>query len=244
MASDNKCSLDNMLQAVLSVANQEQSMFYSPRIYSDHFNVVTSLLLSELVKNYPKNPMLIDLIDPFVEVMQIPATNGYIQLPDNFRDILGSPVVFANPDNSGECGSTEPLTAQNFKTGILKAGCKLNPIVITSQSEFAYLTRSTYNAPNYENPIGYFSGKRQIKVCPFDVTKAGVMFARNEKVVRYGYIQQPDDTFIFDLATSIESEWGSNAFEPIFKALCSLYSAYARDPDLSNWAQILKNGIL
>lgn len=233
-----------MLQAVLSVANQEQSMFYSPRIYSDQFNVVTSLLLSELVKNYPKNPMLIDLLDPFVEVKQIPATNGFIQLPDNYRDILGSPVVFANPDNSGECGSQEPLTAQNFRTGVLKAGCKLNPIVIVSQSEFAYLTRSTYNAPNYENPIGFFSGKKQIKVCPYDVTKVGVMFARNEKIVRYNYFQQPDDTFIFDPNGSVESEWQSNAFEPIFKALCSLYSAYARDPDMQNWSQILKNGIL
>jgi hypothetical protein len=233
-----------MLQAVLSVANQEQSMFYSPRIYSDQFNVVTSLLLSELVKNYPKNPMLIDLIDPFVEVVQIPATNGFIQLPPNYRDILGSPVVFANPDNSGECGSTEPLTAQNFKTGILKAGCKLNPVVIVSQSEFAYLTRSTYNAPNYENPIGYFSGKRQIKVCPFDVTKVGVMFARNEKIVRYGYIQQPDDTFIFDPNTSVESEWQSNAFQPLFNSMVALYGAWSRDPDITNWASILKNGIL
>lgn len=233
-----------MLQSVLSIANQEQSMFYSPRIYSDQFNVVTSLLLSELVKNYPKNPVLLDVLDPFVQVAQIPATNGFIQLPSDYRDILGSPMIFANPDSTSECGSTEPLTAQNFKTGILKAGCKLNPLTIVPQSEFAALTRSTYNSPTYRDPIGYFSGKKRISICPYDLTKVGIMYATNEVKVRYNYIQQPDDTFIFDPNGSIESQWQSNAFEPIFKAMCSLYSAYTRDPDLQNWAQVLKNGIL
>lgn len=71
------------------------------------------------------------------------------------------------------------------------------------------------------------------------------MYVRNEGVYRYGYITQPDDTFLFDATTTIESEWGSNSYTPIFNALCSLYAAYAKDQEMQNWSMILsEKGIL
>lgn len=247
----NKSGMDFILRAVLSVARQEQSLFYSPKIYSEHRNIIESLLLSALVKEYPLNQSVIDQISPFVEIATITNTNGFIQLPDGkdgkpaYRNLLGSPMIFANPESNGECGAdNEPLTPQTFKTRILKSGCSLNPIVIVPQSEFAYRTTSTYDPPTWEDPIGYFVGNNQIRVCPFNVTKVAVMFARKEKEVRYGYIMQPDDTYLYDPSTTIETGFNSNSYQNILNASIALYSAYARNPDMQNWAQVLKNGIL
>lgn len=253
-AVENKSSLNNVLQAVLSVANQEQNIYYSPKIYSDQRNVVESLLLSALVKAYPLNQNIIDQIAPFVEVQTIPVTDGYIQLPDGkdgktpaYRDLLGSPMIFANPKSTGECGLSqiEPLDIHNFQVGILKSGCRMNPVTIVPQSEFALRTQSTYNYPTYESPIGYYIDKNKIKVCPFDITKVGVMYARKERSVIYGYIMQPDDTYLYDPDITIETEFDSAAFESIFNAMVSLYAAYAKDQELQNWGMILsQKGIL
>lgn len=240
MANESKCSLNNMLQAVLSVANEEQSMFYSPRVFSDQYNAVTSLLISSLVKAYPSSPVVIDILEPFVGIELRPVNNGYVDLPEEYRDILGSPYVFSNPNSDGECGDNpEPLNAQTFKVQTLKGGCNLRPVIIYPESEFIMRTDSEYDKPSWENPIGFFSGKRQIKVCPFDATKVAVMYVKSEKKYKYGYTLQPDDTYLFDASTTVESEWTSAAFEPIFKAMMSLYSAYAKDQELGNWTQIL-----
>jgi len=245
VATVNKSSLDNVLKAVLSVANEEFNQFYSPYIYTQHRNTIESLLLSELVKNFPANPTIIDQLAPFIKVQVLGVTNGYVQLPDDYRNILGSPVIFANPNSNGECTPQEPLTIHNFQTGILKSGCRLNALVIVPQSEFADRTSSTYDIPTYENPIGYFVDSKRIKVCPFDVTKVGVMYARKEKVLNYGYILQPDDTYLYDPSTTVDTDFDSNAFQPIFNACMALYSAYAKDAQLQNWAEILKkDGIL
>lgn len=241
MAVDSKCSLNNMLQAVLSVANEEQSMFYSPRVFSEQYNVVTSLLISALVKAYPISPVVIDQLEPFVEIKLLPVKDGYVDLPEDYRDILGSPYIFTNPKADGECGMaiTEPLTPQTFRIQKLKGGCDLRPVIIYPESEFVFRTDSEYDKPSWDAPIGFFSGKKQIKVCPYDCNKVAVMYVRNEKKYLYGYITQPDDTFLYDINTSIESEWGSNAFEPIFKAMCALYSVYAKDQEMTNWTTFL-----
>lgn len=238
--AENKSSLNNILQDILSVAHQEQNLFYSPKIYSDQRNIVESLLLSALVKAYPLNPTIIDQIANFVAVKTLKVTNGYVQLPEDYRDILGTPMIFATPDSTGECkDQIEPLTPHNFQVGILKAGCRMNAVVIYPQSEFAYRTQSTYDYPTYENPIGYYQDSRQIKVCPYDITKVAVMYAKKEKRVRFGYTMQPDDTYLYDPLTTVETEFDSAAYEMIFQAMLTLYSAYAKDQELGNWANII-----
>lgn len=241
-----KCSLDNMLKSILSVGNEEQSMFYSPRVYSEQYNAVTSLLISTLVKQYPSNPMVVDMLDPFIRIDVLPVVNGYVDLPDEYRDILGSPYIFLNPEKNGECscGNVE-LTPADFKNKMLKGGCQLAPMIIYPESEFIIRTKSSFQYPTWEKPIGFFSGKRQIKVCPVDIGRVGLMYVVNEKKYVYGYTSQPDDTYLFDINTTIESEWGSNAFEPIFKAMLALYSAYSKDMELNNWVQVLnERGIM
>lgn len=245
--SPNKSSLDNVLKAVLAVSQEEQNFYYSPYIYTQHRNTVESLFLSELVKSFPAAPTVIDQLAPFIVVATIAVTDGYVQLPPNYRNILGSPVIFANTDGTGECTAPtkEPLTPHNFKVGILKSGCRLNALTIVPQSEFADRTISTYDAPSYEKPIGYFMDSNKIKVCPFDLTKVGVMYAKNESILNYGYITQPDDTYLYDPTTTVDTGFLSNSFEPIFKASMALYSAYAKDKDLQDFSRILKaEGIL
>lgn len=244
--NNNKSSLDSVLRAILSVAKQEQSTFYPPHVYSEQRNIVESLLLSELVKQYPLNQQIVDMITPFVKVEVIKVTDGYIQLPDDYRNILGSPVVFANQSSTGECGNIiEPLTANAFKSKVLKSGCLLNPVIILPQSEFAYRTTSSYDKPTWSEPIGEFIDSNKIKVCPYDISKVGVLYVRKETEVRYGYITQPDDTYLYDPATTVETQFGSNAYEPIFNAMVALYSAYSKDQQMQNWSLILKErGIL
>jgi hypothetical protein len=227
-----------MLSSVLAVFNIEQCQSYPPRIYEAHYNTVTSFLLSKLAEIYPDSQDSIDMIDPFVEQQLIPVTNGYIQLPDNYRNMLGSPGIAAKLDGSGEC-SDLPITATDFKITIEKGRCKRNPLVIVPESEWALRTRSTYDFPTIENPIGYYIGKKQIKVCPYDISKVLVTYARNEKPIIVGYQMQPDDTYLIDPNISVEPEWGSNAFAPIFKGICALYAAYSRDRGLTEWNAIL-----
>lgn len=253
MATENKSSLNNVLQAVLATVQQEQNFFYSPKVYTQHRNIIESLLLTELIKSYPANSEVIDQISPFVTITIIPVTDGYIKLPDGsdgkpkYRNILGSPMIFAKPDDTGECGSpiTEPLTANNFKAGILKSGCKLNSVNIIPQSEASFRLRSTYDFPTHENPIGWFIDSNKIKLCPYDLTKVAVMYAKEERILNYGYYVNPDDTYGYDPATSIDTEFGSNAFDKIYNACLFLYSAYAKNPELQNWSLLLKErGIL
>lgn len=245
MALNNgKCGFNNLLKSLTAVGNFEQNSFYPPSVFEAQVNTITSLLISELVKVYPKNSQVLDMLDPFIQVEMITCTNGYIQLPEQYRDILGTPMIYLNPKSDGECNSPEPLTPQNFKTGILKSGCQLSPVTIVPQAEFAYLTKSTYNFPTYDLPIGYFSGKKQIRICPYDLTKVSVMYTKQEKSYVFGYITQPDDTYIIDATTTIDTEWTNAAYTPIFNALVALYGAWSRDQEMTQWSQVLKNGIL
>jgi hypothetical protein len=243
---NNSVSLQNMLQSVLAPANMEQNQAYPPYIYQNQYRVLSSLLLSELSKRFPNASQEdIDCIMPFMEVEKIPVKDGYINLPDNYRNLLGNPSITLRPDNS-DCSSPVVIdTANEFKAANLKGGCRTVPIEMLPQNEWDYRTTSTYAFPDYNNPIGCFFGKNRFKVCPYDISVVEVRYARIEKEYIYGYITQPDDTYIFNPLTSVETEWTSAAFKPFFNGLSSMYAAYTRDNTLSNWSQFLiQNGIL
>lgn len=234
-----------MLKAILSAANVEQNMVYPPSVFTDQYNAVISLLLSKLSDIYPSDTSVLDILDPYVEREVIKVKDGYVDFSDKYRNILGSPMISTTNDGRKECEQDEKITNNQFNQLVLRAGCKKVPLIIVDQSEFAFRTTSTYKKPTYDKPIGYRSGKGQIKVCPFDIKAVEIMFVRKEKLVNYGYIMQPDDTFVYDPATSVDTEFTSAAFEPIYKALFSLYSAYTRDNQLKEWAVFIQqNGIL
>jgi phage terminase large subunit GpA-like protein len=90
-----------------------------------------------------------------------------------------------------------------------------------------------------------FQGQRQIKLCPYDLKSVDVTYCIKENIYNYGYIMQPDDTFIFDPATSQDTQWDDAAFSKLFTAMLALYSAWSRDNTLTDWSRILHNeGIL
>ena len=51
---------------------------------------------------------------------------------------------------------------------------------------------------------------------------------------------QPDDTFLFDEDTSVETEFETAAAEYLFKGCLALYSGYAKDPSLTDFTTLLK----
>ena len=241
----NKSGLDSIVKAVLSVGNKEQNFAWSPQIITDQRNVVESLLLSALVKAYPFDKTVTDMLMPFMKTKKIRASNGYVKLPDDYRNLLGSPSISLKPDG-GDCHETPSINTQSeFDEAILKSGCRTVPIEEVSQSEWDYRTTSTYAFPTKENPIFCFFGERQIRVCPYDVGTVEIRYCKKETPVRYGYITQPDDTFIFDPLASVETEFTEAAYRPIFEASLSLYTAYTRDSELRDWARIInEQGIL
>lgn len=241
-----KSSLDNLLKSVLSIANSEQNFAYSPAVYDNHFNIATAFLIDSLVKAYPVG---VDALSVFIKKKLIPVTSGVVVLPDDFRNLLGAPSIHVKPDGS-DCSDNNPIiidSAAEFKTAQLKAGCKTYPLRIVSKEEWDNLTTSKYAFPTYEEPIGLYQGdqntngtiSRQIKVCPYDLSRVEVMYVRQEKIYRYNYITNPDDTFIFNPVGSVESEWTDAAFSLLFKAVFALYSAYSRDNTIIEYSQIL-----
>ena len=246
MAETNKCSLDNLLNAIIGIASTEKNMAYPPSVFESQYNTVTSLLLSKLSDIYPNDNSVVDIIEPFVERKVIRPKNGYIDLPKDFRNLLGTPQIGAKGEGkeSSECDGATEVTNKEFETLTLKAGCRKVPVTMVDQSEFAILTTSAYRYPTYENPIGYRSGKYQIKVCPFDISAVEVVYVKKESLAVYGYTMQPDDTFVFNPNTSTEVGWDSAAFAPMFNALLMLYTAYSRDNNLKDWAAYISQNNL
>lgn len=249
MPEVNKCSLDNMLNAILSIAHSEKNFAYPPNIYADQYNTVSSLLISKCADIYPSDTTVLDIIDPYVERKVIRPVAGYITLPDNYRNLLGSPFISSRNDGCAECEQEAKISNKQFEQLVIKAGCKKVPLLMVDQAEFSYRTSSTYKQPTYEKPIGYRSGsvegKSQIKVCPPDINAVEVMYTKKEGLAVYGYDMQPDDTFVFNASKSTELLWTSAAFKPMFNALLALYTAYTRDNNLRDWAlYINQNGLI
>lgn len=239
--NNSKSGLQNLLTSLLAPANQEQNLFLPPYIFSNFVNIVTSFLLDKCAILYPDNPTLVDIVSPFVKVECIPPSGGLITLPSDYRNLLGSPSVIVS--KSSECGDTSiPIkTAQQFLSANLKGGCNRRPITIVAQSEFDYLTTSSYKKPTYWNPIGFFAGKNssgqtQIRICPADLSKVYLMYIVQEGIYSVGYVMNPDDTWTIDPNTTVDTIWGDAAFQPLFKGLNHLYGIYSRDKQFSDWA--------
>jgi len=244
MATDNKSSIINLLPAVLSNANSEANQTYPPGIYSDQYNVVTSLLISALVKTYPIG---LDMLRPFIKTYKHAVQNGYFVLPEDYRNMLGASINSRN-DGMAECSDEDPVVIDNeqeVKLATLKAGCRSRPIEFLSETEWDYRTTSTYKFPTFTNPIGCFFGSEKFKVCPFDIGVVELRYVRNEDIGVLGYLNQPDDTYIVNPLTTKEVGWTSAAFDKLYTAMTSLYASYTRDPSLTNWSQLLQQqGIL
>lgn len=242
--NSSKSGFQQLLSALLSVSNQDQNMFLPPWIFSSMVNTVTSFLIDKCVELFPSSPQVIDILYPFIKVCPIAPSGGTIVLPSDYRNILGSPSIIVKDDKSSECGNVPITTPQQFLIANLKGGCTRRPITIIPQSEFDYLTTSTYKKPTIWNPSGYNAGvdengKKLIRICPTDVTKVYLLYTRQEKVYNMGYIMNPDETYYIDPNTTVDTEWDAPAASSLFKGLNHLYGIYSRDKQFSDWAMAL-----
>jgi len=232
----NKSSLENTLKSLVDVGNKEQNQQIPPRVFDSIYNIVSSFYKSALVKSYPVG---LDFLRPFMKSVVRPAMNGLVSLPDDYREMLGRPSISAKK-GGGECAEVTKIENETeFLAASLKSGCESRPIDMLNQNEWDDRTTSKYKFPTYWNPIGCFFDGNKIKVCPYDIGYVSIRYVTDEKIYRFGYINQPDDTYIYDAATSIESEWGDNAFPAIFRGCLALYSDFLRDNQLGNASQIL-----
>lgn len=233
----NRSSLENMLRSLVDVGNKEQNQQIPPRVFDSIYNITTSFAKSSLVKAYPVG---LDILRPFMRSKVIHVEKGLVKLPPDYRDMLGRPSISARKEGNSECAEVTKIEdANEFRLANLKSGCESRPIDMLTQDEWDDRTTSEYAYPTYWDPIGCFFDATTFRVCPFDIAQVSVRYVVDEKLYRYGYINQPDDTYIYDKQTSVESEWGDNAFPALFKGCLALYSMYLRDPLLTNGSQIL-----
>jgi hypothetical protein len=242
---NNKVTLQAMLTAVLSNANSEQNQMYPPSIFSAHFNAVTSYIISTIAENLESKSIYSDCIEPFIIVKKFSLKNGYLELPTNYRNYWEAGVS-VKQDFSGNCNDDQSdLTEKEFKDGIKKSNCISRPLTLLNQSEWDDRTTSSYKYPTYNDPVCRIVGGRRLQVCPYDIPNVELRYIRNEKTATYGYVNQPDDTYIFDLATSVESEWTNAAFKYLYEGLNTLYGVYTRDKDFREWSiELKKIGLL
>lgn len=232
----NKSSFQNILTSVLSVGNSEQNSTYPPWVFQQHYNVVTSFLLDAAAKLYPN---YLDVFLPFVISEVYPIKDGFVELKENYRNLLGAPSINAAPDGK-ECEPTIPInTASEFRVANLKGGCQTYPLEILSKGEFDERTKSSYAYPTFKNPIGMFIG-RKIKVCPYDMSRVLVVSLKKEVEGVMAYIMQPDDTYLVDDANSVEVGWDNAASSYLFRGCLALYSAYVKDNNLVEFVRILQ----
>jgi hypothetical protein len=239
-------TMDSILRKVLSQANADQNQSYPPRIYEEHFNIVSKFLIGDVAKSYPGNDAIVKLGMPFTKVKDIPVINGTFELPKDHWKTLGI-TIFVSDDFSEACDYKEELTDQNVLDQKLKKRSKPQPVDEVDQYEFKRLINHSYKAPTLEKPIAALFGTSANEAKPVynigpnsGIPMVQLSYLVEPKEYVYGYTMNPDDTYQYDASKGVESEWNENATEYLFKGVNILYSAYVRDNEQREWAQILK----
>lgn len=234
----------------MGAANKEQNQMYPPSIFNIHINLTTKFLIDELVKVYSTNQYIKDALDPFLEKVSVNVVNGVVKFPEKYRHFMGLSAFIKNesgrksPCDCGDdkdasmvtddCASPfdgDPMakTPAQKKADQLKRGCQSQLIEIVDIDEWDERTKHPYDSPSLDNPIGCMFGNGEIRICPFNISSVEIRYVREPKMYSYGYKMMPDDTYQFDPASTIESEWTSNAEQYIYKAMGKLYAQYTRD---------------
>lgn len=238
--AENKSTLYNSLTALLAIVNTEQDLSLPPSVYSSMYNTASSWLLTKGAEVFPSSNRIIDILQPFLVREVKPVTNGYVELPTNYRNFLDAGISVVQKDNC-ECGDykNDADLEKEFNESILKSGCKRRPIWIVDQSEFDLRTTDPYDYPTIQNPIGCFFETNKLKVCPYDISVVDIRCLKNEPLGVLGYTMEPDDTWIYNPSTTIEVGWNGNAASYILRGLLACYGAYAENKNISEFATIL-----
>lgn len=235
-------TMDSILRKVLSQANAEQNQSYPPHIYDEHFNIATKFLLGEIAKLFPTNNAVKELAKPFMVTKDINVVKGVIPLPTDpeHRHTLGL-SIFVTPDFKTACkregADIDENDAEDMQLDRRSVRQKVTEV---EQFQYDRLSKHSYKKPTLEKPIACLYHADGLSILPHDVPMVQMSYLRQPKEYRYGYTMNPDDTYRYDPAKGVESEWNDTATEYLFKAINILYSSYVRDPEQREWAQVLK----
>lgn len=243
-------TMDSVLRKVLAQANSDQNQHYPPRIFTEHFNLATSWLIDSIMKVFPGQQHIVDLISPFMETEDIIVKNGKIAFPKGYRHYTGM-AIFKTEDSKFPCGCDEAKADENtgqttdeiLEEKRSKRICLAQDVVLVDIDEWNDLTTHPYKPPTLDKPIACIFQGDGIKICPVPPS-VELRFIRQPKIYQYGYTVLPDDSYQVNTATTIESEWHDNAASYLFKAINTLYSGYVRDPEQRDLAlQLTKIGL-
>lgn len=243
----NKASLKIFFELLLKPLDIPQSRTVPPDIYDAIYNTSASWLVDKIVELWPKDQSYVDIIEPFLKTEIVRVVGGNITLPESYRNFLDVGALVEG-DFTGKCKDcddyevdSQAVLLRKYNQAISKSGCKRQAIRIVDQTEWDYLTQDAFDFPTITQPIGCFFGTKQIRICPAEIAIVELRYLINENIYRYGYIPQPDDTFIFNPVTSVESQFTNAAFSKLYKPAMALLSLYLRDGNLAGFVQGLND---
>lgn len=238
-------TMDSVLRKVLAQANADQNQHYPPHIFTEHFNLATSWLIDSIMKVFPGEQHIVDLISPFMEVSDIIVRNGKIAFPKGYRHYTGM-GIFITEDAKKACGCDEAKsdsdslsTTDELEEKRSKRICLSQDVTLVDIDEWNDLTTHPYKPPTLKKPIACIFQGDGIKICPVPPS-VELRFIRQPKVYQYGYKMMPDDSYQVDQDPDLESEWNDNAASYLFRAVNTLYSGYVRDPEQRDLARQLQ----
>lgn len=245
MADQNEQTLDRTIRQILAQGNAEQNQHYPPHVFDTDYNLVTSFILTEAVKLFGENQYIKDLLRPYLEIKLIPVEFGKAKLPKNYRHYTGI-SIFGAEDRSKCLEITGLQPGQAPTDDQLKAAQEEFKAVswdldLVEIDEYSKLTSHSYKNPTLKKPIGCIFESDCIKVAP-TVPFIELHYIRQPKIYRYGYAMNADDTYSYDpnMPGAVETEWGTNADDLLYKGVQTLYSMRQRDSELRDGMTLLK----
>lgn len=235
----NKSSLKIFFDLVTKPLDIPKSRVVPPEVFDAIYNVSAAWVIGKVVELWPRDQRYVEVVEPFLRIDVKHAVDGIIDLPTEYRNFLGAGVL-TNKAKTTTCNDTpQAIKIRQQEFDAIKGKCERVPIRIVDTAEFDFFTQDEFDMPTLAAPIGCFFGKQQLKICPLDIGSVEVRYLVNEKMYRYGYISQPDDTFIYDPNTSVDTEFTNAAFDKLYAASTKLIGIYLRDNNVLGFAAAL-----
>lgn len=242
----NDQTLDRTYRQILAQGNAEQNQHYPPNVFDSDYNLVTSFILTEAVKLFGESQYIKDLLRPYLKIVLIPVQFGKAVIPKDYRHYTGI-SIFGNRDKTAcmaipglKPGQT-PTEAQ-LKNAQEKSKSISWDLELVEVDRYSQLTSHSYKFPTLKKAIGCIEESTFIKVAPYEIPFLELHYIRQPKIYRYGYAPNPDDTFTYDpnMPGAVETEWGTNADDLLYKGVQTLYSMRQRDNELRDGMTLLK----